>query len=93
MCPWVSSPSRVCATFIEQQIKEWWNETGTDRYVTRVLEKILPQAITLDILRRASSKNKALQLLISYIKTQNKVTAKKHLKPYYSTIDDLTEVD
>ena len=41
-------------------------------YVNRVLEEILPHAITLDILRRASSKDKTLQLLINYIKTQNK---------------------
>ena len=62
-------------------------------HVNRVLEEILPQVITLDILRRASSKDKTWQLLISYIKTQNKSDCKKHLKPYYGIFDELTEAD
>ena len=53
-------------------------------YVNRVLE---------DILRRASAKNKTLQLFISYIKTPNKSDCKKHLKPYHGIFDELTEVD
>ena len=92
-CDYGSCHPPECAKFNEQQIKEWWIETGTDIYVNRVLEEILPQAITLQILRRASSKDKMLQLLISYIKTQNKSDCKKHLKPYYGIFDELTEVD
>ena len=41
--------------------------------------------------KRASSKDKTLQLLISYIKTQNKNDCKKHL--INSIFDELTEVD
>ena len=92
-CDYGSRHPPECAKFNEQQIKEWCIETGTDIYVDRVSEEILPQAITLDILRRASSKDKMLQLLISYIKTQNKSDCKKHLKPYYSIFDELTKVD
>ena len=82
-----------CGNFNERQIEEWYIEPGTEVYVNRVLKEILPHAITLDILRRASSKDKTLKLLISYIKTQNKSDCKKHLKPYYSIFDELTEVD
>ena len=92
-CDYGSRHPPECAKFNEQQIKEWCIETGTDIYVNRVLEEIFPQAITLDILRRAISKDKMLQLLISYIKTQNKSDCKKHLKPYYGIFDELTEVD
>ena len=92
-CDYGSRHPPECAKFNEQQIKEWCIETGTDIYVNRVLEEILPQAITLDILRRASSKDKMVQLLISYIKTQNKSDCKKHLKPYYGIFDELTEVN
>ena len=92
-CDYGSRHPPECAKFNEQQIKEWCIETGTDIYINRVLEEILPQAITLDILRRASSKDKMLQLLISYIKTQNKSDCKKHLKSYYGIFDRLTEVD
>ena len=92
-CDYGSRHSPECTRFNEQQITEWCIETGTDIYVNRVFEEILPQAITLDILRRASSKDKILQLLISYIKTQNKSDCKKHLKPCYGIFDELTEVD
>ena len=75
--------------FCQQRCIETWTEV----YVNRVLEKILPQVITLDILRRASSKDKASQLLISYIKTQNKVTARNIVNPIAVFFDELTEVD
>ena len=92
-CDYGSRHPPECAKFNEQQIKEWCIETGTDIHVNSILEEILPQAITLDILRRASSKDKILQLLISYIKTQNKSDCKKHLEPYYGIFDKLIEVD
>ena len=79
--------------FNEQQIKEWCLVSGTDIYINRILEEILPQAITLDMLGRTSSKDKILQLLISYIKSQNKSDCRKRLKPYYGIFDELTEVD
>ena len=94
-CDYGSRHPPECAKFNEQrnQIEEWCIETRTDIYLNRVLEEILPQAITLDILKRASSKDKTLQLLISYIKTQNKSDCKKHLAAYYGIFDELTEVD
>ena len=92
-CDYGSGHPPECAKFNEQQIEEWCIETGTDIYVNRVLEEILPQAITPGILRRASSNDKTLELLISYIKTQNKSDCKKHLKPYYGILDEFTEVD
>ena len=92
-CDYGSRHPSECAKCNEQQVEEWCIETRTYIYVNRILEEILLQAITLDILRRASSKNKTLQQLISYIKTLNKSDCKKHLKPYYGIFDELTEVD
>jgi len=38
--------------FSECEISEWCVETGTDIFVNRVLEELLPSAITLDMVRR-----------------------------------------
>ena len=103
-CDYGSCHPPECSKFNKQQIEEWCIETGSDIYVNRVLEEILPQAIMLDIQRRASSNDKTWKgkfkrhdkLLISYIKTQNKSYCKKHVKPYYSIFDEfdeLTKVD
>ena len=47
--------------FTEEEVEDWYIEADTDVYVNCVIEETLPQAITKDVLREASKKDKEIK--------------------------------
>ena len=68
-------------------------ETGTDIFVNRVLEELLPSAITLDMVRRETREDKDMKLLKEYIVKHDLYGCKKNLPEYCDIFQELTVID
>ena len=55
--------------FTQQEIDDWCIEDGTDIYVNRVLEDILPSAITLNIVKSETAADNELNLLSQNVRS------------------------
>ena len=79
--------------FSESEISEWCVETGTDIFVNRVLEELLPSAITLDMVRRETREDKDMKLLKEYVVKHDLYGCKKNLPEYCDIFQELTVID
>ena len=81
--------------FSQEEIASWCIQEGTDIYVNRLMESKLPQALTLDMLQKATAADKELQSLISCLKTHDKDFCKKQnqRKQYLGFFEELTEIN
>ena len=68
-------------------------ETGTDIFVNRVLEELLPSAITLDMVRRETREDKDMKLLKEYVVKHDLYGCKKNLPEYCDIFQELTVID
>ena len=63
---WIPSPPNR-NQFKEKEVEDWCIEAGIDVYVNCVIEETLHQAITKDVLREASKKDKEIRALMEDI--------------------------
>ena len=78
--------------FTEEEVEDWCTEADTDVYVICVIEETLPQAITKDVLREASQKEKEMRTLMEDISLHNECH-QNFLKPYRGVFDEMRTID
>jgi hypothetical protein len=79
--------------FSKAELEDCCVDDGTDIHVNRILSDNLPQAITVEHLRRVTSCDKELQLLIRCIKSHDRNTCKKQLSQFHGIFDELKEIN
>ena len=77
------------AEFTEKEIEDWCIEVGDDIYVNRVIEDMLPCAITTNMIKREIEINDEMKLLRHCIITQNERRIKQDLKEYHGVFGEL----
>ena len=81
------------AEFTEKEIEDWCIEVGDDIYVNRVIEDMLPCAITTNMIKREIEINDEMKLLRHCIITQNERRIKQDLKEYHGVFGELWTYD
>ena len=79
-------------TLTAKEIEEWGVETGTEIYVNRVIEDNIPDAISLEELKKETSQDATLCKLINCI-GQRKCNSDKELIPFKDIFSELWACD
>ena len=78
--------------FTEEEVEDWCIEADTDVYVNCIIEETLSQAITKDVLREASKKDKEMRALMEDISLHNECR-KDLLKSYRGVFNEMWTID
>ena len=79
--------------FTQCQIEEWCIDEGKDIHVNRLIEEMLPQAMTKDMVAKATAADKSLQNLTKCLKSHSKEMCKKKAPEFAGVFEELSNFD
>ena len=72
---------------------EWCIDEGKDIHVNRLIEEMLPQAMTKDMVATATAADKSLQNLTKCLQSHSKEMCKKKAPEYAGVFEELSHFD
>ena len=91
-CDYGSRHPSTKSVFSEEEIDEWNIETGGDVYVNRVIEEIVPKALTTTKIREETKKDNKLQALMKDMEKHNHCR-NPELKEFHEIFNELWVCD
>ena len=79
--------------FTEEETEDWCIESGSEIYVNRVVEDMLPCAITLEMVQKETKNDDKMKKLMSCITSHDKIQCQKEAKEYSKVFDELTVIN